>query len=136
MFFSILHRNWPQGTEVWPLSSRDINLLKYFMCGVRSRDINSSSSKTKQSLITSVMEAFSNIAREAVERGCSQFKLRLGEAVGASNDLTRETERIYPNKQYGAVSSCCYSYLSCYCHFYFHLKMGVNTPRTLLSYAA
>jgi len=53
------------------------------MCGVRSRDINSSSSNTKQSLINYAMEPFSNIAREAVERGCSQFKLRLGEAVGA-----------------------------------------------------
>ena len=53
------------------------------MCGVRSRNINSSSSNTKQSLITSVMKAFSNIAREAVERGCSQCKLMLWEAVGA-----------------------------------------------------
>jgi len=88
--FSILRRNWSQGTGVRPLSSRDINLLEYFMCGVRSRDINSSSSNTKQSLITSVMEAFSNIARMAVERGCTQFKLRLGEAVGAKGDLTRE----------------------------------------------
>ena len=60
------------------------------MCGVRRRDINSSSSNKKQSLINFVMEAFSNIPREAVDRGCSQFKLRLGEAVGAKGDLTRE----------------------------------------------
>ena len=60
------------------------------MCGVRRRDINRSSHNTKQSLVTFVMEAFSNIHREAVERGCSQFKLRLGEAVGAKVDLTLE----------------------------------------------
>jgi len=53
------------------------------MCGVRSREINSTSGNIKQSLINSVMEAFSNIAREAARRGCSQLKLRLGEAVGA-----------------------------------------------------
>jgi hypothetical protein len=68
------------------------------MCGVRSRDINSSSSNTKQSLFTSIMKALSNISWEAIERGRSKFKLRLGEAVGAWNDLTRETERIYLNK--------------------------------------
>ena len=130
-FFQSSTETGSQGTEVRPLSSRVINIFQHFMCGVRSRDINSSQSNTKQSLITSVMEAFSNIAREVVKRGYSQFKLRLGEALGAQNDLTRETERIYPNKQYGAVSSCCYSYLSCYHHFYFHLKMGVNTSRTL-----
>ena len=60
------------------------------MCGVPRIDINRFSDKTKQSLITFVMEAFSNIASEAIERGCSQFKLRLGEAVGAKGDLTLE----------------------------------------------
>jgi hypothetical protein len=37
----------------------------------------------------------------------------------------------YPTKQFEAVSLCCYSYISCYHHFYFHLKTGVNTHRTL-----
>ena len=88
--FHILTKHWSQGTEVRPPNSPEFNLLEYFMCGVRRRDINSSSSNTKQSLITFVMEAFSNIAREAVVRGCNQFKLRLGEAVGAKGDLIRE----------------------------------------------
>jgi hypothetical protein len=93
--YHILNKHWSQGTEVRPPNSPEFSLLEHFMCGVRSRDINSSSSNKKQSLITSVMEAFSNIAKEAVERGCSQFKLRLGEAVGAKGDLTRGMQSQY-----------------------------------------
>ena len=76
--------------EVWPPSSPDFNLLDFFLCGVSRRDINRSSYNKKQSLITSMKKAFSNIPREAVERGCSQFKLRLGDAVGAKGDLNRK----------------------------------------------
>jgi len=61
--FHILNKHWSQGTEVRPPNSPEFHLLEYFMCGVGRRDINSSSSNTKQSLITFVMEAFSNIAR-------------------------------------------------------------------------
>jgi hypothetical protein len=40
----------------------------------------------------------------------------------------------YPTKQFGAVSLCCYSYLSCYHHFYFNLKTGVNTLHAVVSH--
>jgi len=53
------------------------------MSGVSRIDINRSSNNTKQSLITSIMEVFSNIPREAVGRGFRHFKLRLGEAIAA-----------------------------------------------------
>jgi len=45
---TLLNKHWSQGTEVRPpsLNSPELNLLKYLMCGVRSMDINSSSSKT------------------------------------------------------------------------------------------
>ena len=60
------------------------------MCGVPRIDINRSSHKTKQSLITFIWEVFSNIFREAVERVCCWFWLRPKEAVGAKDDLARE----------------------------------------------
>jgi hypothetical protein len=41
----------------------------------------------------------------------------------------------YPTKQFGAVSLRCCSYLSCYHHFYFHLKTGINTPRSLYMFS-
>jgi len=129
--YHILNKHWSQGTEVRPLSFRDITLLENFMCGVHSRDINSSSSKTKQSLITSVMEAFSNIAREAFKRGCSLFKLRLEEAVGAKGNLTREMQSLYPNKQFQKAPIVCCSHPSRYYNCILHQKTGVNTPRTL-----
>jgi hypothetical protein len=56
---------------------------------------------------------------------------RLEEVIGTKGDFIRLKPGHYPTKQVGAVSICCYSYLSCYDHFYFHLKTGVNTPRTL-----
>jgi hypothetical protein len=55
--------------EVWPPGSREINPFDYLKCGVSGRDINSSSHKKKQSLITTIMEVFSNIPREAAKRG-------------------------------------------------------------------
>jgi hypothetical protein len=55
--------------EVWPPGSRDINPFDYLKCGVSRRDINRSSHK-KQSLITTIMEVFSHIPREAAKRGC------------------------------------------------------------------
>jgi hypothetical protein len=67
--FHILNRNLPQGTEVWPPGSHDINPFDYLKCVVSSRDINRSSHK-KQSLITTIIEVFSNIPREAAKRGC------------------------------------------------------------------
>jgi hypothetical protein len=43
--FHILNRNLPQGTEVWPPGSLDINLFEYLKCGVSRRGINRSSHK-------------------------------------------------------------------------------------------
>jgi hypothetical protein len=67
--FHILNRNLPEGMEVWPPSSPDINPFDYLKCGISRIDSNRSSHK-KQSLIATIMEVFSNIPREAAKRGC------------------------------------------------------------------
>jgi hypothetical protein len=64
--FHILNRNLPQVTEVCPPGSLDINPFDYLKCGVSRRGIN-------QSLITTIMEVFSNIPREVLKRACSRF---------------------------------------------------------------
>jgi hypothetical protein len=64
----ILNRNLPQGTKVWPPGSVDINPMDYLKCGVSRRGINRPSHKKKQSLITTIMEVFSNIPRETTKR--------------------------------------------------------------------
>jgi hypothetical protein len=74
--FHILNRNLPQVTEVWPPGSLDINPFDYLKCGLSRRGIIRSSLK-KQSLITTIMEVFSNIPREATKRACSRFRSRL-----------------------------------------------------------
>jgi hypothetical protein len=43
----------------------------------------------KQSLITTIMEDFSNIPREATKRACSPFKSRLEKVVAAKGDFIR-----------------------------------------------
>ncbi len=84
-----------------------------------------------QSLITTIMEVFSNILREDLKRASSHFLFRQEKFIGIKGDFIRLKQSEYPIKQFRAVSLCCYSYLSCYHRFYFHLKTGVNTPRTL-----
>jgi hypothetical protein len=80
--FHILDRNLPLGTEVWPPGSLEIKPFDYLTCGVSRRGINRSSHK-KQSLITTIMEVFNNIPREATKRACSHFLSRLEKAVAA-----------------------------------------------------
>jgi hypothetical protein len=41
----------------------------------------------KQSLITTIMEVFSNIPREDLKRACSHFLSRLEEVVDAKGDF-------------------------------------------------
>jgi len=86
-----------------------------------------------QSLNFKIMEVFINIPREDLQRACSHFLFRLEEVIGIKGDCIRLKQSQYPRKQFGAVSLSCYSNLSCYHHFYCHLKTGVNTPRTLYS---
>jgi hypothetical protein len=81
--FHILNRNLPQGTEVWPPVSLEINPFDYLKCGIFMRGINRSSHKKKQFLITTIMEVFSNIAREYLKRACSRFRPRLEEVLAA-----------------------------------------------------
>jgi hypothetical protein len=85
--FHILNRNLPQGTKAWPPSSLHINLIDYLKCGVSRRGINRSYPIKKQSLITAIMEVFSNISREATKRACSPFRFRLQKMVAAKGDF-------------------------------------------------
>jgi hypothetical protein len=87
--FHILNRNLPLGTEVWPPGSLDINTFDYLKCGVSRRGINRSSHTKKQSLITTIMEVFSNIPREATKKACSHFLSRLEKVVAAKGDFIR-----------------------------------------------
>jgi hypothetical protein len=61
--------------------------LDYLKCGVSRRGIKRSSHKKKQSLITTIMEVFSNIPREATKRACSCFWSRLEKVVAAKGDF-------------------------------------------------
>ncbi len=45
--------------------------------------------RKKQSLITTIMEVFSNIPREATKRACSYFLFRLEKVVAAKGDFIR-----------------------------------------------
>jgi hypothetical protein len=87
--FHILNRNLPLGTEVWPPGSLHINPFVYLKCGVSRRGINRSSHKKKQSLITTIMEVFSNIPREATKRACIHFLSRLEKLVATKGDFIR-----------------------------------------------
>jgi hypothetical protein len=73
-------------TEVWPPGSLNINPFDYLKSGVSRRGINRSSHK-KQSLITTIIEVFSNIPREDLKRACSRFQSRLEEVVAAKCDF-------------------------------------------------
>ncbi len=87
--FHILNRNVPQGREVWPPGSHDINPFDYLKCGVSRVGINRSSHIKKQFLITIIMEVFSIIPREATKRACSPFRSRLEKVVAAKGDFIR-----------------------------------------------
>jgi hypothetical protein len=48
--------------------------------------------KKKQSLITTIMEVFSNIPREATKRACSPFRSKLEKVVAAKGDFIAKCE--------------------------------------------
>jgi hypothetical protein len=85
--FHILKRNLPQGTKVWPPGSLEVNPFDYVKCGVSRRGINRPSHRKKQSLITTIMEVFSNIPREATKRACSPFRSRLEKVVAVKETV-------------------------------------------------
>jgi hypothetical protein len=87
--FNILNRNLSLGMEVWPSGSLDISPFDYLKCGVSRRGINRSSHTKKQSQITTIMEVFSNIPREATKRACSHSLSRLEKVVAAKGDFIR-----------------------------------------------
>jgi hypothetical protein len=87
--FHILNKNLPLGMKVWPPGSLDINPFDYLKCGVSRRGISRSSHKKTQTLITTIMEVFSNIPREATKRACSHFLSRLEKVFAAKGDFIR-----------------------------------------------
>ncbi len=87
--FNILNKKLPKGREVWPPGSHDINPFDYLKCGVSRGGTHRSSHIKKQSLITTIMEVFSNIPREATERACSPFRSWLEKVVAAKGDFIR-----------------------------------------------
>jgi hypothetical protein len=82
-----------------------------------------------QSLITTIMEVFSNIPREDLKRACSHFLFRLEEAMGTKGDFIRFKQSQYPTIRSSFIMLLFLSFLLS--PFYFHLKTGVNTPYTL-----
>ncbi len=128
--FHMLNRNLPQGTEVWPPGSRDINPLDYLKCGVSRRDINRSSHKK-----TVPDHHHHEGLQQHLQGGHQERVLMVLAKAGGGHWYQGRFYRIKAESIHNCTiwSSfiCCYSYLSCFHHFYFHLKTGVNTPRTL-----
>jgi hypothetical protein len=87
--FHNLNRNLPLGIEVRPPGSLDIIPYDHLKCGVSRRGINRSPHKKKQSLITTIMEVFSKIPREATKRACSHSLSRPEKVVAAKGDFIR-----------------------------------------------
>jgi hypothetical protein len=77
----------PKGMHVWPHGSLDIDPFDYLKCGVSRRGIKRPSHKKKQSLITTIMEVFSNIPMEYLKRACSPFLSRLEKVFAAKGDF-------------------------------------------------
>ena len=75
--------------EVWPPSSPDLNPLDFFVWGVAERDTNRSPHNTKDSLIRSIKEVFTNFPREDLVHACSRVRSRLEEVIDASGDFIR-----------------------------------------------
>jgi hypothetical protein len=73
--------------QVWPPGPLDINPFDYLKCGVSRGGINRSSHKKNQSLITTIMEVFSNIPREDLKRACSPFLSSLEKVFAAKVDF-------------------------------------------------
>jgi hypothetical protein len=84
--FHILYRYLPQGMQVRPPGSLDINPFDYLKCGVSRRGINRSSHK-RNSPWSTIMEVFSNIPREDLKRACSPFLSRLEKVFAAKGDF-------------------------------------------------
>ncbi len=81
--FHVPNRNLPQRTEVWPPGSLHINPFDYLKVSYLGEVLTDPLTK-KQSLITTIMEVFSNIPREDLKRACSRFRPRLEEEVVAA----------------------------------------------------
>jgi hypothetical protein len=79
-----------EGMKVWPPCSLDINPFNYLKCGESRRGINRLLTEQKKlSLLTTIMEVFSNIPREAPKKACSPFRSRLEKVVAAKCHFIR-----------------------------------------------
>ena len=73
--------------EARPPGFRDFNPLDYLKCGVSIGEVLTDPLTKKQSLITTIMEVFSNIPREDLKRACSPFLSRLEKVFAAKGDF-------------------------------------------------
>ena len=78
----------PTNKEIWPPSSPDCNPCDYYVWGVTKQDVNKAPHNTKESLITKIMEMFSNLSREEVALACNRFQGCLEKIIEANGDFT------------------------------------------------
>jgi hypothetical protein len=76
-------RKLPQGREVRPPGSHNINPFDYLKCGVSRRGINRSSHKKT----VPDHHHQGGLPREAFKRACSRFWSRLEKVVAAKGDF-------------------------------------------------
>jgi hypothetical protein len=86
--FHILNRNLPQGMEVWPPGSHDINPFDYLKCGVSRRGINRSSHK-KTVPDHHPLGGLQQHPQGGHQEGLSCFLSRLEKVVASKGDFIR-----------------------------------------------
>ncbi|XP_032687204.1 uncharacterized protein LOC116851661 [Odontomachus brunneus] len=69
--------------EFWPPNSPDLNPLDYYVWSVIERVTNKSRHPNVTSLQTSIGAAFANIDKDALQRACQRFRMRIEAVIKA-----------------------------------------------------
>ena len=75
------------GKELRMPGSPDCNPLDYYFWGACERTINRAPHNTLDSLKTSIVAGFANMAREEVTRACSRFRSRVEKVIEAEGSF-------------------------------------------------